>query len=179
LVSPKLERENMGRKKETEIALPDDGRRQETAPPAARTYGGWKERFRPAKGTPLNECPTSLDLNDAMHRKILFNALQQSTLELGDHGVIIMDVNHYVVHPVEITDPDTGEVSDALRAVFIRPDGATFATTSEVIVGRLADMLSLFDGTHFDGVVRVRIEERKARRSKRTYHSLTFAMEGE
>jgi Phage Single-stranded DNA-binding protein len=131
-------------------------------------------RLLAAPGTPLTECATSLDLSRADHRAIAFNATAQATLEMPADGMVELDASHYLVHPYTDTDPDTGEVKDILRAVFIGKDGQTFATTSEVIVRRLADLLSMFENCRWQGTLRLRIEERTARRSRRTYHNLAI-----
>jgi len=122
----------------------------------------------------LDQCATDIDVTTPEGRMLVFNCTADSALRLDESGTIEVDAEHYMVHPVPTVDEETGEERQVLRVVFIQPDGQTYSTFSDVIIHRLAQLLSLFDGMRWDGVLRLRIQEMKARRSKRTYHNLTI-----
>jgi hypothetical protein len=108
--------------------------------PAVPRHG----RLVPAPDTPLSECPTNLDLTRPDHKALAFNALSAADVTVTTGGSIEFTAHHWLVHPVAQPDPDTGEVHEYARTVFICQDGTTVASCSAVVPHRLAAALSLF-----------------------------------
>lgn len=60
-----------------------------------------------------------------------------------DHLGETFELTHFIIHPVELVNEETGELDKALRTVLIKADGTCFSTVSETIVKRLRDLVSI------------------------------------
>lgn len=135
----------------------------------------------PAWGTPIGECPSSIDMRDQAGFALAFNAVGEPDISLDRQGEAVIDAKHWLIHPCEKVDESTGEVSRFARLVLIDPEGRTFATTSGVVMARLAQLVAYYGGRENWETVRLRVIERTAKRSGRRYHDLRIVpiQEGE
>jgi hypothetical protein len=124
-----------------------------------------------APGTPIEQCPTSLDLATEEGRTLAFNALATPDLELGDRDEMEVPVSHYIAHPASQIDEETGEVREYSRLVLITPMGTTFATASEVSAHRFAQAFGLYESPPWHPPLRVVIRRVRSKRG-RTYHQV-------
>jgi hypothetical protein len=136
--------------------------------PAVPRHG----RLVPAPDTPLSECPTNLDLSRPDHKALAFNALSAADVTVTTGGSIEFTAHHWLVHPVSQPDPDTGELREYARTVFICQDGTTVASCSAVVPHRLAAALSLFTPEDWRAGVGFELRSRPRKRGPGNYHDL-------
>jgi hypothetical protein len=87
-------------------------------------------------------------------------------------GSIEFTAHHWLVHPVSQPDPDTGELHEYARTVFICQDGTTVASCSAVVPHRLAAALSLFTPEDWLAGVGFELRSRPRKRGPGNYHDL-------
>jgi hypothetical protein len=136
--------------------------------PAVPRHG----RLVPAPDTPLLECPTNLDLTNPAHKALAFNALSAADVTVTAGGSIEFTAHHWLVHPVSHPNPETGEVHEYARTVFICADGTTVASCSAVVPHRLAAALSLFTPADWQAGVGFELRSRPRKRGPGNYHDL-------
>lgn len=97
-----------------------------------------KEQFEVAQ----QEVFTSLvDDGSIKTKATIFNAMNDTDYSLRDMVGKTIYITNFVAHKIQLTDEKTGEVSDAVRCVFIDKDGKTYGTVSN---GVNSAMIKLF-----------------------------------
>lgn len=119
------------------------------------------------------DCPTNLDLGTEEGKASFLNALCSPDVVLDKDGRAYLSVVHYVAHPAEHVDADSGELRQYSRLVLIQEDGTTFATTSAVVAHRLAQALALYGPGPISPPLNVVVMECRSKAGRR-YHDLRF-----
>lgn len=126
----------------------------------------------PRPDTPLERCPTSLDLRSERGRAALVAAVGVGDLDVSLGHPLTMEVQDYLVFPASKTDEETGELREFIRTALIRPDGTIFSTTSPTVLDRLGAVVQLWGRGPWIPPLRVCVSARVARKSGRTFHDL-------
>lgn len=97
-----------------------------------------KEQFEGAN----QEVFTSLIDDGSVETKaVIFNAMNDTDYALRDVIGQTIYITNFVAHKIQLTDEKTGEVSEAIRCVFIDKDNKTYGTVSQ---GINSAMIKLF-----------------------------------
>ena len=73
----------------------------------------------------------------------IYNAMNSAAEQLSDHineEIAIVDV---VAHPLQLVNPESGELNECLRTVLIAADGTAYQAVSEGVVSSLSKIFSL------------------------------------
>jgi hypothetical protein len=132
----------------------------------------------PQQGTPLHQCPTSLDLTSARGKACLINAMNPATISVRGNGSATIRMTDYLVYPVAEVDEESGEVKEFVRTVLIDRDGNTLVLTSPHAPNRIAELLGMYSREEWRAGIPVIVSERRSRREGRTYHDMRVALEG-
>lgn len=120
---------------------------------------------------PLHLCPSTLPRDKAgMVRR--FNAMGQSSLELGRDGTLLLEVADVLAYWRDHTDPDSGEVKEFSWLVLIDVAGETFGTSSEVVASKVGQLLAMRAAGLIEWPCALQIVTRTAQASKRRYHDV-------
>lgn len=135
-------------------------------------------RMYPVPGCSLADCPTNLDLNTHRGKALAIAASNPSDLEIHDEcGIVDTFTNYLIFHDSQI-DEDTGEVSEFPRTVLFTRGGLTYRTSSEHMPHKIAQICDLFGESGWRDGIKLRIMERRSRKTGRTYHDLRVEMDG-
>lgn len=141
-------------------------------------YGGDKVctpngvvQWRPKVGTPLTECPTSLDLATQRGRALALAAGNPGDVEFDKSGIADITATDWLLYPDEGENPETGEVGVFIRLVLFDASGKTFRTTASHGPSRLKAALDLFDRADWVEGIPFRITRRLGKRD-RWYHDI-------
>lgn len=116
---------------------------------------------------------TSLDPTTPDGKAEIIRHMQGDDSEpVGEALNTVVEVEHVLVHRVEVTDTNTGELLDADRVVLIRPDGSSVAAVSQGIRNSLQLIVSLYGMPPFSPAMHLRVNQKTTRAGRRTY-SLT------
>jgi len=69
------------------------------------------------------------------------NAMVGSALHGSDLVNTNIPVRHALIHVVQLSDPETGEVTDAPRTILIDPDGVSVSFVSLGVIGSLKKII--------------------------------------
>lgn len=106
---------------------------------------------------------TSLALNTRADRLRMLNTVNNSVPLVDEVGKEIA-VKDVVFNTVEITDPETGEISSALRSTLIDVEGNAFHATSNGIVQSMRQVFNMLgEPTDWDEPLKVRVLEKRGR----------------
>jgi hypothetical protein len=98
----------------------------------------------------------------------------------GDAAVgQVIDVRHWLVHEVEFTNEETGEVVKTLRTVLVSPDGSAVAFVSQGVAGGIRQIHSEFGLDPLDPPLRCRVEQRSTAKKRRVYVLIVVDSEDE
>lgn len=67
----------------------------------------------------------------------IYNAISTEGEQLSDHLKEVLEIVNVAAHPVRLTDPNTGEITNAMRTVLIGKDGKCYQAVSEGVVSSL------------------------------------------
>lgn len=85
-----------------------------------------------------------------------------SSVPLSDHLDKVIKMQNIVIHPVELTDTQTGELVMQARTIIIDDAGKAYHATSNVIVSRLRDLVGLLgEPSSWPGPVSVKVSRVK------------------
>lgn len=122
-------------------------------------------------GMPIHLCPSTLPTDkDGIRRR--FNAMGQSSLELGRDGTLLLDLADVFCYWRNHVDEATGEEKEFSWLVLIGADGETFGTSSEVVASKVGQLLALRSAGQIEWPCAVQIVTRTAQSSKRRYHDV-------
>lgn len=79
--------------------------------------------------TPLNECPTNLDLTTPRGRKLLVTAAGIQDYRLEGKAKIVVKATNYIAYATEMENETTGELQPRKVSVLIDKDGLFYKTT--------------------------------------------------
>lgn len=99
----------------------------------------------------------------------LMKAFQQADLKADDILGKPISVTHVLVHPVEIVDEETGEVTPCHRTVFVLDDGRTVGFVSAGILKSLG-LICAMEGTGpWPGGITLMVRQITVKRARRMY----------
>lgn len=120
---------------------------------------------------PIHLCPSTLPTDkEGIRRR--FNAMGQSTLELGRDGTLLIEVADVFAYWRDHVEEKTGEEKEFSWLVLIDSAGETFGTSSEVVASKIGQLLALRSAGQVQWPCPVQIVTRTAQASKRRYHDV-------
>ena len=144
----------------------------ESAPAESGEMVVSSQSLLPQQGTPIDRCPTSLDLTTERGKARAINCMGEADIVIGDNHMVEMRVCDYLAYPVSTVDEETGEQREYVDLVLFDEDGHFFKTSSVVAPHKFVAMLRLYGPERWRAGISIVIAERKARKSGRTYHEL-------
>ena len=112
---------------------------------------------------------SSVDTKTPEGKLRLFGALQDSE-KIDEHLNEVINLKDVVFQSAQVTDEDTGEVSDVVRTILIDDKGRAFSATSGPLVSSLKTMFSILgDPTSWESPIAIKVSEKKSRRGYRFY----------
>lgn len=127
--------------------------------------------------TLLADCPTNLDLKSEIGRALAFNALGESDYEITNTTPTRIEAVSYLVYPCEVWDEETGEINQFCWIVLFDKLGKTVKTTSDVVKKGIVQLLSMYSPAEWQQGIKLLVEPRVSRKSKRVYHAVKIDME--
>jgi len=127
--------------------------------------------WRPAIGTPLNQCPSNIDASTMRGRALLLAAGNPGDIEFDKQGRAEITATGWLIYPDEGIDPETGEVGTFCRTVLFAKDGRTFRTSAAHGPARLKAALEIFDPVDWKEGITFVITRRLGKRD-RWYHDI-------
>lgn len=103
----------------------------------------------------------------------LYRAMTNPDRRLSDCINEVIRLVDVFVEWVEMTDPNSGEVSVAPRCVLFDADGRTYAAVSRGIVNSLERLAMVYGAPHWDEPISVRI--RQVQNGARRFYTLDIA----
>lgn len=73
----------------------------------------------------------------------IYNAVNSQDEQLSDHIGEVLEIVDVVAHPVTLTDPETGEVTNALRTVLVDVNGVKYGAVSAGITSSLQKIFAI------------------------------------
>ena len=73
----------------------------------------------------------------------VYNAINGAAEQLSDHLNEVLEMVDVVAHPLQLTNPETGEFNECLRTVMICADGKAYQAVSEGIISSLSKIFSI------------------------------------
>ena len=110
---------------------------------------------------------TSLNSDDPKQREMVANAARKADHNSDEAINTEFLVEHILCHAVDIPDPETGEVTQAIRTVLISPKGETWAFVSKGVFDSLSWLGVQFGEPPWKGGRKIRLIK-QATRSKRS-----------
>jgi len=109
---------------------------------------------------------TSLDMQSQSGRHRMLKCLQDCDARLTDEVNIPLNITDYLVHDVELTNKDTGEVTGATRMVLIDDKQCTHECVSLGLLRSFQRLASLFGIPPWEPAKRLTVKsKRKAERN--------------
>lgn len=130
-------------------------------------------RLTPQYGTPLMECPTSLDLTTRHGESLAFSATSPGDLDLilFTRGEVVIEACDYMCFPDERIDEETGEVSQFTRTVLYDVCGSLLRLSGKHIPHKIAALCDMYGWPRWEHPVKLRVKTRKGRRGW-DYHDI-------
>lgn len=134
------------------------------------TPEGLMARWKRTKDANGFVCESSMPMVTPQDRGRILDILDGECLAGGDLIGANFWLGDYIAHPVQLTDPETAEVIDAIRIVLPQPDAPPIAFVSIGILKSIA-RLSWKEGRTppFDPPLRVKLRQVSARGGRRTF----------
>ena len=97
--------------------------------------------------------------------KIRLYAALQNAVKLDEHLNEPIDMVNAIAQAVQVTDDQTGEISNTVRVIIVAEDGTAYAATSPTLAAGLNTMFGIF-GTPdtWDTPLTIKVVERRSRR---------------
>lgn len=154
-------------------ALPDPGNGELiiTQPLVSTTRG----ELYVAPGAHPSSYPTNLP-DSAWGKSVRVNVENTSEYQPDKFGVVLIPATYFLVHPAVQVNEETGEVTDAIRTVFIDADGRHMGCTSEVVRKRLYSLIGHYGPGPWSPPVNVRIARRQNKSGTRSYFELSVLL---
>lgn len=113
---------------------------------------------------------TSLPNNTDLERLAVLDIIEGQYLDGGEMIGQTFLLGHYVAHPVQITQRETGEVVDAIRTLFIQPEGPPVKFCSSGVLKSLGRICAMLKRTPpFDPPIPVKLIQAKAGKEARIF----------
>ena len=94
----------------------------------------------------------------------LYSALQNAE-KLDEHLNEPLNMTNAVAQAVQVTDDQTGEVSNTVRVIIVTDDGKAYAATSPTLAAGLNTMFGIFGTPNtWDAPLAIKVVERRSRR---------------
>ena len=117
---------------------------------------------------------TTFDTSSPEGQAMAFSALANAE-PVADHLNETINLVHFVGQAVTVTDPSSGEVTDATRVVLIDADGNNYAAVSNELIRSLSTLVAIYGPADtWQAPVPVKVVEQRSKRGFRFY-SLTPA----
>lgn len=128
--------------------------------------------------TPLDRCPTSLDLALPNHAALAIEAVGVPDLVIGQEGSINVKACHYLIFGDWRTNEATGEMEPILCTALITKDGRIFRTTGVFAPRAVRAAAELFSAAEWAQGITFRITERLTR-ERRVAHHISVLIDAE
>ena len=94
----------------------------------------------------------------------LYSALQNAE-KLDEHLNEPLDMTNAVAQAVQVTDDQTGEISNTVRVIIVTADGKAYAATSPTLAAGLNTMFGIFGTPNtWTEPLTIKVVERRSRR---------------
>lgn len=127
--------------------------------------------------TVLANCPTNLDLSTPRGKALAFNALGESDYEISQAVPTRIDAVSYLVYPCTMWNEETGEISEFSWIVLFDKLGKIVKTTSDIVKQGIVQLLSMYSPAEWASGIKLMVEPRVSRKSKRIYHAIKIDMD--
>lgn len=98
----------------------------------------------------------------------IFNAINAAEEQLDDHKNLELSIVDVVVHPITLTDENTGEIVDTLRVVLIDDKGVGYQAVSQGIVSSLQKIFAIVGQPTWEPALKMKVVEQKTRKGFKT-----------
>ena len=99
----------------------------------------------------------------------IYNAINNKGESLDDHKGEIIEAVNVAAHPVTLTDENTGEIVEALRAVIIDKNGKNYDAVSQGIASSLQKIFGIVGMPPWnDEPLKIKVVEQKTRKGFKT-----------
>lgn len=113
---------------------------------------------------------TSLPTEEPTHRMLILSIVDSDCIAGGDMIGKEFDLGDYIIHPVELRDEETGEVSEELRCILPQEGGPPIAFVSRGVIKSIQKVAWAVGRTPpFRPPIRVRLKQVAVRGGKRTF----------
>lgn len=121
-------------------------------------------------GAEAFDCRTSLPVTEAWHRTAILSILDSDCVPGGSLIGQVFELGHYIVHPVELRDDESGEVTQAARIVLPQSDGPPIAFVSDGVIKSIAKIAwAIGREPPYDPPVKVRLKQLSSRGGRRYF----------
>lgn len=112
---------------------------------------------------------TSLDMKKPEERLAAYRAIQTQDKAGLDMLNQPLQLRHWLCHDITLTDPETGEVSDAVRTVLILEDGTRVGFVSDGLLKSLKAIEAFFGPAPWTPAIRGTVKQINSRSGRRFY----------
>lgn len=113
---------------------------------------------------------TSLDTTSIVNRALVLELIEGPCDRADDAIGQPFELSDYICHAVELTDPETGEVTEAVRTLLLRPNGIPIGVVSTGVLRSLG-RLGWVTGHEppWDPPLKVRLVQQATKNGRRTF----------
>lgn|SRR5438552_7847459 len=113
---------------------------------------------------------TSLPSDSPEHRLMVLSILEADSRPMSELIGQEIYFGDYIFHPVELENPDTGEIAEGIRTVLIQPEGLPVACVSVGVLQSIKRIVSQMRSLPpYDPPVKVRVIQKTTRQGRRTF----------
>jgi Phage Single-stranded DNA-binding protein len=113
---------------------------------------------------------TSLDCSKEAGRLKLLHSWQSPDFQSGDCVNTVIGVSDYVIAPVEVANPDTGELEMITRTILISEDGTSYAFGSKGIISSMQMLVMVFGSPPWVPEKKLKVAQVTTRSGRRTFN---------
>lgn len=128
--------------------------------------------------TPIDRCPTSLDLANPKHAALAIEAVGVPDVQLDQTGKCVIKATHYLVFGDWRTNEQTGEMEPIISTALIDADGRIFRTTGVYAPRAVRVAAELFSRQEWERGITFVISERMTR-DRRVAHHISVLVDAE
>lgn len=125
--------------------------------------------------TSVSEVVSGLSNTGSMEEKaLLYNAVNSTDEALRDQVGKVLNLKNFVVHKIEVTNEQTGEVTHPYRCVLIDENNVTYGATSQGIAQALQKLIAIMGmPENWEKPIPIKISKARGRKG---YEFLTFSI---
>lgn len=128
--------------------------------------------------TPIERCPTSLDLANPRHVALAVEAVGVADVQLGAEGKAIVKATHYIIFGDWRNNEQTGAPEPIICTALIDKDGRVFRTTGVFAPRAVRVAAELFSKQEWERGITFVITERMTR-ERRVAHHISVLVDAE